>query len=62
MCRTIHLGVYTMGGKQVLAGAERDDQDFFLYDFQRKTLARSYVNWNVTEMKVAQPAHREVDI
>ena len=51
MCRTIHLGVYTMGGKQVLAGAERNDQDFFLYDFQRKILARSYVNRNVTEMK-----------
>lgn len=51
MCRTIHLGIYTMGGTQVLAGAERNDQDFFLYDFQRKVLAQSYVNRNVTEMK-----------
>ena len=51
MCRTIHLGIYTMAGNQVLPGAERNDQDFFLYDFQRKILARSYVNWNVTEMR-----------
>jgi hypothetical protein len=51
MCRTIHLGIYTMAGEQVLSGAERNDQDFFLYDFQRKTLARSFVNRNVTEMK-----------
>ena len=50
-CRTIHLGIYTMAGTQVLSGAERNDQDFFLYDFQRKILARSYVNRNVTEMR-----------
>jgi hypothetical protein len=39
--RTIHLGVYTHDGKQVLAGAERSEKDFFLYDFHWKTLARA---------------------
>ncbi|MGD0922924.1 MAG: hypothetical protein ABSA70_14345 [Terriglobia bacterium] len=47
--RNIHLGVYTHDGRQILAGAERSDKDFFLYDFQWKTLARAYYRHDVTD-------------
>jgi hypothetical protein len=45
--RAIHLGVYTHDGTQILAGAERSQKDFFLYDFQWKTLARAYYAHNL---------------
>ncbi len=45
--RTLHLGVYTPEGKQILAGAERSDKDFFLYDFHWKILARAFFQRNV---------------
>jgi predicted nucleic acid-binding Zn-ribbon protein len=38
----IHIGIYTPEGRQVLAGAERDQNDFFLYDFQWKILAHAF--------------------
>ena len=38
----MHLGIYTHQGKQILAGAERNSADFFLYDFQVKMVARAY--------------------
>lgn len=38
----MHLGVYTHQGKQILAGAERNSADFFLYDFQVGMVARAY--------------------
>ncbi|HYN10568.1 MAG TPA: hypothetical protein VES67_24505 [Vicinamibacterales bacterium] len=41
--RAIGVGVYTPTGKQILAGAERSEKDFFLYDFQFRTLARTQV-------------------
>jgi hypothetical protein len=44
--RAIHLGVYTHDGRQILAGAERSQNDFFLYDFQWKILARAFFNRN----------------
>lgn len=50
--RTIHLGVYTGMGEQVVAGAERSDKDFFLYDFQRKILARAYHRRNVSSFSL----------
>jgi hypothetical protein len=53
ICKKIHLGIYTLDNKQILAGAERNDKDFYLYDFQRGILARSYIDRNVTGM----PAH-----
>ncbi len=34
------IGVYTGGGKQVLAGSERSEKDFWLYDFEVPVLAR----------------------
>jgi hypothetical protein len=40
--RAIHLGVYTYDGTQVLAGSEQSDKDFYLYDFEWRTLARSF--------------------
>lgn len=42
--RALGLGVYTPTGKQIQAGAERSDKDFFLYDFQLRTLARSQIH------------------
>lgn len=48
LCRVLHLGVYTGDGQRILAGAERSDKDFFLYDFQRKILARALVRRSVT--------------
>lgn len=46
--RTIHLGVYTPAGKKILGGAERSDNDFYLYDFQWKTLAHAFAARNST--------------
>ena len=37
-----HVGIYTADGHQVLAGAERTQNDFFLYDFQVKMIARAF--------------------
>ncbi len=42
----IHLGIYTPQGKQLLAGAERNAKDFFLYDFQWKIMARAFYQRN----------------
>ncbi|PJB78151.1 MAG: hypothetical protein CO090_07315 [Acidobacteria bacterium CG_4_9_14_3_um_filter_49_7] len=56
ICKKIHLGIYTIDNKQILAGAERNDKDFYLYDFQRGILARSYIDRNVTGM----PAHNRL--
>lgn len=44
--RAIHLGVYTANGTQVLAGSEQSDKDFYLYDFEVHTLARSFQRRN----------------
>ena len=43
---SIHLGVYTPDGKQVLAGSERSAKDFYLYDFQLPILAHSFFQHN----------------
>ena len=40
--KKIHVGIYTPDGRQVLAGAERNENDFFLYDFQVKILSRAF--------------------
>jgi predicted nucleic acid-binding Zn-ribbon protein len=40
--RALHLGVYTYDGRQIQAGAEHSEKDFFLYDFQWKTIAHAY--------------------
>jgi hypothetical protein len=40
--KRIHVGIYTPDGRQILAGAERSEKDFFLYDFQVKILARAF--------------------
>jgi predicted nucleic acid-binding Zn-ribbon protein len=40
--KKIHVGIYTADGHQVLAGAERSQNDFFLYDFQVKMIARAF--------------------
>ena len=40
--KKIHVGIYTPDGRQVLAGAEHSQNDFFLYDFQVKILARAF--------------------
>jgi predicted nucleic acid-binding Zn-ribbon protein len=40
--KKIHVGIYTVDGKQLLAGAERSQNDFFLYDFQVKILAHAF--------------------
>ncbi len=40
--RAIHLGVYRADGTQVLAGSERSAQDIFLYDVERRMLARGF--------------------
>jgi hypothetical protein len=49
--RSIGLGVYSHDGKKILGGAERSQSDFFLYDFEWKTLAhgffgRTALNWD----------------
>ena len=41
--RAIGLGVYRPNGTQVLAGGERSERDFFLYDFQWRILARTQI-------------------
>ncbi len=46
--KTIHLGVYTADGKQILAGSERNDKDFYLYDFEVRILAHAFFVHNVT--------------
>lgn len=48
--KQINLGVYTVDGRQILAGAERNQNDFFLYQYQVRILARSYVNGNVSSL------------
>jgi predicted nucleic acid-binding Zn-ribbon protein len=40
--RKIHVGIYTPDGRQILAGAERSQNDLFLYDFQVKILAHAF--------------------
>lgn len=40
--KRIHVGIYTPDGRQILAGAERSQNDFFLYDFQVKMLAKAF--------------------
>lgn len=40
--KRIHVGIYTPDGRQILAGAERSQNDFFFYDFQLKILARAF--------------------
>jgi hypothetical protein len=40
--KKIHVGIYTPDGRQILAGAERSQNDFFLYDFQLKILAHAF--------------------
>lgn len=45
--RAIHLGVYSYDGKQVLAGSERNDKDFYLYDFEWRTLAHAFAQHNL---------------
>jgi predicted nucleic acid-binding Zn-ribbon protein len=40
--KKIHVGIYTPDGRQILAGAEHSDKDFFLYDFQVKMLAHAF--------------------
>ena len=44
--RTIHLGVYSNDGRQILGGVERREKDFFLYDFQLKMLAHAFLQRN----------------
>jgi hypothetical protein len=39
----IGLGVYRGDGTRVLAGGERSEKDFFLYDFQWRILARTQI-------------------
>lgn len=46
--KTIHLGVYTADGRQIVAGSERSDRDFFLYDFEVRILAHAFFAHNVT--------------
>lgn len=48
--KQINLGVYTVDGHQILVGSERNQNDFFLYQYQVRILARSYVNWNVSSL------------
>jgi predicted nucleic acid-binding Zn-ribbon protein len=38
----IHVGIYADDGRQILAGAERSENDFFLYESQWKILARAF--------------------
>jgi len=38
----MNLGIYTHRGQRVLAGAERSEADFFLYDFQWRMVARAF--------------------
>jgi len=45
--RAIHLGVYRADGQRILAGSERNDKDFFLYDFQWKILAHAFFTRNI---------------
>jgi hypothetical protein len=40
--KKIHVGIYMPEGKQVQAGAERSQNDFFLYDFQVRILAHAF--------------------
>ena len=40
--KRIHVGIYTPDGRQILAGAERSQNDFFLYDFQVKMVAKAF--------------------
>jgi hypothetical protein len=44
--KKIHVGIYTPDGRQILAGAERSQNDFFLYDFQARILARAFFQRN----------------
>ena len=44
--KKIHVGIYTADGHQVLTGAERSQNDFFLYDFQVKMIARAFFRRN----------------
>lgn len=45
--RAIHLGVYRADGQRILAGSERNDKDFFLYEFQWKILAHAFYTRNI---------------
>ncbi len=40
---SLGVGLYTVDGQQVLAGAERGPGDFYLYDFESGLLARAFV-------------------
>lgn len=40
----IGLGVYTPDGRQIQAGAEQSERDFFLYDFQARVLAATLIH------------------
>ena len=40
----IGLGVYSPAGKQILAGAEQSERDYFLYDFQTRILAATQMH------------------
>ena len=42
--RKVGLGVYTPAGQRVQGGGERSEKDFFLYDFQLRTLARGQLH------------------
>lgn len=46
----LHVGVYTPDGRQVLAGSERNDSDFYLYDFEVRILAHAFFEHNVTNI------------
>jgi hypothetical protein len=48
LCRKIGLGVYTADGTPVIAGSERNQDDFFIYDFEVGILARALVRRNGT--------------
>lgn len=40
----IGLGVYSADGRQIQAGAEQSERDFFLYDFQARILAATLIH------------------
>ncbi len=46
--KTIGLGVYTTRGKQILAGSERSDKDFYLYNFEVHILAHAFFEHQIT--------------
>ncbi len=52
----LNLGVYTPGGKAIVRGAERGQNDFFLYDLELRMTARAlgrHEEWGISDLTSA---------